>query len=63
MKKILGTYDIIGEYAKEFRLLEKFLYGISEMYNFFWNNHVFKKIANNHVSEKITQIIMFQMTP
>ena len=34
MKKILGTYDIIGEYAKEFRLLEKFLYGISEMYNF-----------------------------
>ena len=30
---------------------------------FFWNNQVLKKNANNHVSEKITQITMIQKIP
>lgn len=34
MKKILGTYDLIDDYAKQFRELENFLHEISELYNF-----------------------------
>lgn len=34
MKKIVGTYDVYGEYGDKFRQLEDYLYEVSRLYNF-----------------------------
>ena len=34
MKKVLGTYDVYGEYADKMRQIETYLYSVCELYNF-----------------------------